>query len=283
MPMQLELQFPVAYPRIKPQLLLVDAVQDRAVPRGFLVNEVPDARQAGLACLSQVCVQVLPHDIQDGRPDVQHRRLALGQGSLRHVRDALRGPDLGICRSDRRELRTNPSPFRAAEGPSVPGGAVPVQHQRSRVRAAYRPAAPDGEMTATPCRTLSGPGWGVMTYFQVCPFQCSATARVESEELPTAQALSADDVLTAARSSGLRAHVHRRPFQCRIIAEPTAQTSLAEVAAEWPEDSTVFRHPLRAGSPRAAREQGHGVQLTLRRQRPVAQRPPDRAVPQRNQ
>jgi len=62
--------------------------------------------------------------------------------------------------------------------------------------------------------------------------------------LPTARALSADDALTAARlgqglwwrTFGLRAHVHLRPFQCRVTAlferaDPTAHTSLAEVAA----------------------------------------------------
>src|SRR5262249_58219913 len=83
---------------------------------------------------------------------------------------------------------------------------------------------------------------GVTTCFQVCPFQCITKAL--SAELPTAQALSADDVLTASRDLegrsrcifGLRAHVHLRPFQCRITAllepvDPTAQTFLAAVAA----------------------------------------------------
>ncbi len=114
---------------------------------------------------------------------------------------------------------------------SVPESVLPTAQAR-----------PDCGMTATPCRWFTWPGWGVMTCFQLCPFQCRA--RVPVSEPPTAQTLSADDALTPARNLsekarcvfGLRAHVHLRPFQCRITAlpepvDPTAQAFLAEVAA----------------------------------------------------
>ncbi len=65
--------------------------------------------------------------------------------------------------------------------------------------------------------------------------------------VPTAQALSGDEALTASRKSpsgaggfGLGVRLHRAPFQCRItvwpvtelsMALPTAQAFVAEVAA----------------------------------------------------
>jgi len=50
-------------------------------------------------------------------------------------------------------------------------------------------------MTATPRQPMMDT-WptGIMTCFQVCPFQCSSTASLTP---PAAQASSADDALTA--------------------------------------------------------------------------------------
>ena len=94
-------------------------------------------------------------------------------------------------------------------------------------------------MKQTPSRPAPGPEAGVATCFQDFPFQCSA--RVVSAVLPTAQALPADDALTAARELkwlgfGLGTRFQLRPFQCRMTVllapvNPTAQVLLAEVAA----------------------------------------------------
>src|SRR5215469_16622384 len=114
--------------------------------------------------------------------------------------------------------------------------AVPFQCNISVTRDSVKPTAQarfDRGTKPTPCRMFPWPGCGVMTCFQVRPFQCTARSWPPGT-VPTAQALSADDALTATsppkRIFGVRAQVHRRPFQCSItildpgFVPPTAHT-----------------------------------------------------------
>src|SRR6266702_669573 len=99
-------------------------------------------------------------------------------------------------------------------------------------------ARPD-DRTETPA---SPPQPGIGTTCPEVPSQCSASISPLVLE-PTAQALPADEALTASRKSpsgaggvGLGVRLHRAPFQCRITVSPEldvrpmAQAFLAEMA-----------------------------------------------------
>src|SRR5215831_17258164 len=126
---------------------------------------------------------------------------------------------------------------------------VPFHSKITGMRLPKEPTAqprPDGRID-TPARSAQP---GADTARHEVPVQCSVRDG-PALLLPTAQALSAEEALTARRASpsgeggfGLGMRLHRAPFQCSITVRtvtvagtkevPTAQAFLAEVAATPP-------------------------------------------------